>query len=54
MLSTGSIRLFAAVLLLAVVWQAWRSQTAEPVLPKAGPAPAAASPERERSLFPDE
>lgn len=54
MLSSGSIRLFAAVLLLAVVWQAWRSQTASPVMPKAGPVPAAASPGRERSLFPDE
>jgi hypothetical protein len=54
MLSSGSIRLFAAILLVAVAWQAWR-QVNEPVVTPVRSVPAATpEPERERSLFPDE
>lgn len=54
MLSQGSIRLFAAILLMAVAWQAWRLKN-EPVVTPVRSVPAATpEPERERSLFPDE
>ncbi|MBL9185673.1 MAG: hypothetical protein JNN17_26235 [Verrucomicrobiaceae bacterium] len=54
MLSHGSIRLFAAILLVAVAWQAWRLKN-EPVVTPVWSVPAATpEPERERSLFPDE
>jgi hypothetical protein len=54
MLSKESIRLFAAILLVAVAWQAWRLKN-EPVVTPVLSAPAATpEPERQRSLFPDE